>query len=166
MRLVSRALFAPVFLVVLTWPILTGAVCFPRQCVGPENCERSCECVDSNTNQRVACNARFQCNAEAGVCGDDYNSSCQEICERFFVNGACGGQACENDQQCVRAAQCAFADPQGNPICNFTCNRGFACDIDSQTCDPNFAVDDNTLCGTAECFQAGCQLPECAAACQ
>ena len=145
---------------------LLGAQCFPRQCNSPANCERVCECVDAQANTNFFCSARFQCDVQNNVCADDYNSSCQEICERFFANGLCGSQGCENAAQCVRDAQCALADEEGGLICQYTCSRAFECLAETNVCEADFSLDDNTICGLPECVNLAAQIPDCAPAFQ
>jgi hypothetical protein len=145
---------------------LLGAQCFPRQCNGPENCDRICECVDASRNETFVCPARFQCDVQNNVCADDYNSSCQEICDRFFANGLCGSQGCEGNQQCIRDAECALVDGEGALICQYTCSRTFECLADSNVCEAGFALDDATICALPECANLAPQIPDCAPAFQ
>lgn len=140
-----KLLYALPLLVVLSG-LLTGAQCFPRQCRTHEHCQRLCECKDNTTNTVLQCPMFFQCNVESGVCADEYNMGCDEICGRFAATGTCGSKTCENEAQCVRSAVCQATNQQTGETCQYNCEVTFACEQDIGACEAGFAVDDNTLC--------------------
>ena len=141
-----RKLSYRVTLLVALFPLLAGAQCFPRQCRSHEHCQRLCECSDTSTNTFVQCPMFFRCDTQAGVCADEYNMSCDEVCQRFAASGLCGSKTCDNEAECVREVVCKAVDSQsGQPVCEFGCPVTFRCEQDVGACEAAFA-DPTTPC--------------------
>lgn len=127
--------------------LLAGAQCFPRQCRSYQNCERLCECTDNSNGSLIACPMYFSCDTRAGVCGDDYNMSCDEVCGRFAAREMCGTRPCSNEADCVREAVCRATDPQSGAVyCTYNCEFTFGCVEGANGCEVDFGLDDLTFC--------------------
>src|SRR5689334_7383417 len=88
-----------------------------RPCEGPENCARTCTCVDADDGSQQQCAIGFQCDVEATLCEAPYDAlSCDDVCNTYLNAGQCGQQRCVADTQCARDLQCPCLDGNGSPI--------------------------------------------------
>lgn len=132
--------------------LLAGAQCFPRQCRSHLNCERLCDCNDASNGTVVQCPMFFRCDVQNGICADEYNMGCDELCGRYAARDVCGSKTCSDESECVRQALCEARDPQtGALICSYTCEVTFACDPEAGACEAAFGLDDGSLCASALC---------------
>lgn len=136
---------------------LSAAQCFPRQCRSYTNCQRQCDCTDAQRNQIVPCEIGFRCDVESGYCSDEYNQSCDEICQQYAARSACGTKTCTNEAECVRQLTCSAVNQQtGQVLCTFNCDLPFACETDPGVCEQAFGLDDVTLCSQFCAPPPGC----------
>lgn len=129
---------------------LVAAQCLPRQCLDHRNCERFCECEDAQTNNSIPCTMFFRCDENSGVCADEYNMSCDQVCQNYAAVGTCGSKTCEDESDCLRQAICAPVNEESGEVrCTYNCDVPFACASNGEaggTCAPEFLQDDQTVC--------------------
>lgn len=152
--MIRRALLLlalPLFVV----PLAAGN-CLPRQCLDHTNCERFCECEDATTDRSIPCTMFFRCDESAGICADEYNLSCDEVCQQFAATESCGRKTCDNETDCLRFTTCQRVNQQtGQVLCTYNCEVPFQCEA-SGTCAPAYIQDDQTVCAQFCPPPAGC----------
>lgn len=139
--------------------LLSAGQCFPRQCRTSAHCQRYCECTDGQRGTVVPCAVDFRCDVQAGYCADEYNQSCDEICQKYAARNACGTKTCESELDCVRQATCNAVNPQtGQVLCTYNCDVPFFCEADPGVCEASYGLDDQTFCATHCPVPAGCGI--------
>lgn len=147
-----------IVLVVLTMLLLGQASSCPRECDSADNCKRTpCRCTDaSRPNSEVECGLTFRCETAPGVCEDDYNISCDELCQTYAARSLCDRRRCLDDGECLRQVTCPVIDANNQPVPgqSFNCDLIFTCDTPNSVCAPlDNGVDanstDDIIC--AEC---------------
>ncbi len=137
--------------------VLSAGQCFPRQCRSYTNCQRQCECTDGQRNEIVPCALNFRCDVETGYCADEYNQSCEEICQKYAAKSACGTKTCTNEAECVRQLSCSALNQQtGQVLCTYNCDVPFVCETDPGVCEDGFGLDEATICAQFCPPPAGC----------
>lgn len=161
----SMSMSTPTFMAALLVVGVVGVgVGCKRPCETADNCKRTCECVNANTDTRLDCTMGFRCEQATLECEDDYDAlPCAEVCNEYAAAGKCGFQRCRQDAECVRVATCPILDANGQPTAlNFECTLNFTCEVELGLCSPGSEIPLDQMCllpNPADPAQRLCQQP-------
>jgi hypothetical protein len=126
-----------------------------RACRTSENCRRTCDCLNTETDTRNACDLAFVCEGADGSCEEAYDAmTCDEVCAQYQANALCGVARCRTDADCHRALECDVLDATGAPNGQKrACEITFACDVEAAACAVRSIASDAQLCAV-ECSGA------------
>jgi len=142
---------AAVVVVVVVAALAAGTSC-QRPCETQDNCKRTCDCVNDQTQVRESCTMAFRCEADTQVCEGDFdNLSCNDICLQYDAHHLCGLERCAADAECGKVISCPVLDANGQPVGTRTCTLSFVCDQDNKVCDPASTASDAQLCTLPQC---------------
>jgi hypothetical protein len=148
-----RALAVVVVLGVLL--VAAGLSSCRRACRTSENCRRTCDCLNTATDTRNACDLAFVCEGAEGYCEEAYDAmSCDDVCAQYQANALCGVARCRSDADCQRALECDVLGVNGAPTGQKrACEITFACDVEAAACAVRSIASDAELCAV-ECSAA------------
>jgi hypothetical protein len=123
-----------------------------RPCESQSNCERTCTCVNSDTQASFDCTIAYLCDGSTATCENDYsNQSCNDMCNQYAAHGECGFERCNADADCTKDLTCPKLDANGQPTTlNFDCKLTFACDQAQHLCAAASTQSQDQLCATCD----------------
>jgi hypothetical protein len=130
----------------LLWGTLSSSC--RRPCQVAENCRRSCDCLNTETNTRNDCSLAFVCEGDEGLCEEAYDSmTCDEMCASYQKEGICGVSRCRQDADCERNLECDVLNASGQPSgLKRACTVFFPCMVEQSACDVGTLATDAALC--------------------
>jgi hypothetical protein len=145
----SPRVVAVVLLCLLPWTMIAASC--RRACQNSENCRRSCDCLNTETDTRNGCSLAFVCEGAENLCEEAYDTmSCDEMCADYQANALCGVARCRSDADCIRRLECDIVGPTGETTGQKrACEVSFACDVEAAACDVASIASDAALCAVS-----------------